>query len=102
DRFLCAAAAEYRFDEHSHLLRGPGVQELTRDHAHRKDTGLWLYGVHSVRAALANPDRKVVRAVLTARAAEDIGKALLGRVRHEIADADTVSRLLPQGAVHQG
>ncbi len=55
-----------------------------------------------MRAALANPDRKVVRAVLTARAADDIGKALLGRVRHEIADADTVSRLLPQGAVHQG
>jgi 23S rRNA (guanosine2251-2'-O)-methyltransferase len=64
--------------------------------------GLWLYGLHTVRAALANPKRKVKRAVLTARAAEEIGTKLLGRVRHETADADTVTRLLPPGAVHQG
>ena len=36
------------------------------------------------------------------RAAEEIGPKLLGRVRQEIADGDTVSRLLPAGAVHQG
>ena len=64
--------------------------------------GLWLYGLHAVRAALANPRRKVKRAVLTARAAEEIGPKLLGRVRHEIADGDTVARVLPAGAVHQG
>jgi len=64
--------------------------------------GLWLYGLHAVRAALANPDRKTKRAVLTARAAEEIGPKLLGRARHEIADDDTVSKLLPAGAVHQG
>jgi 23S rRNA (guanosine2251-2'-O)-methyltransferase len=64
--------------------------------------GLWLYGLHSVRAALANPRRKVKRAVLTARAAEEIGAKLLGRVRHEIADGDAVARLVPPGAVHQG
>ena len=64
--------------------------------------GLWLYGLHTVRAALANPDRKLMRAVLTERAAEAIGPKLLGRVRSEIADNDHVSRLLPPGAVHQG
>jgi 23S rRNA (guanosine2251-2'-O)-methyltransferase len=64
--------------------------------------GLWLYGLHAVRAALANPRRKVKRAILTARAAEEIGPKLLGRVRHEIADGDAVTRVLPQGAVHQG
>src|SRR5512142_3120283 len=64
--------------------------------------GLWLYGLHAVRAALANPRRKVKRAVLTARAAEEIGPKLLGRVRHEVADGDAVARLLPAGAVHQG
>jgi 23S rRNA (guanosine2251-2'-O)-methyltransferase len=64
--------------------------------------GLWLYGLHAVRAALANPQRKVQRAVLSARAAEEIGAKLLGRVRHEIADVDSVGRLLPPGAVHQG
>jgi 23S rRNA (guanosine2251-2'-O)-methyltransferase len=64
--------------------------------------GLWLYGLHAVRAALANPRRKLKRAVLTARAAEEIGAKLLGRVRHEITDGDAVARLVPAGSVHQG
>jgi 23S rRNA (guanosine2251-2'-O)-methyltransferase len=51
---------------------------------------------------LANPRRKVKRAVLTTRAAEEIGPKLLGRVRHELADGDSVARVLPAGAVHQG
>ena len=68
----------------------------------RGGEGLWLYGLHAVRAALANPARKTKRIVLTSRAAEEIGPKLLGRVRQEIADGDTVSRLLPAGAVHQG
>jgi 23S rRNA (guanosine2251-2'-O)-methyltransferase len=64
--------------------------------------GLWLYGLHAVHAALANPRRKVKRAVLTQRAVEEIGAKLLGRVRHEVVDCDAVARLLPTGAVHQG
>ncbi|HWA90803.1 MAG TPA: 23S rRNA (guanosine(2251)-2'-O)-methyltransferase RlmB [Rhizomicrobium sp.] len=78
-----------------------------RRHFHQKPDaraheGLWLYGLHAVRAALANPARKVRRAVLTSRAAEEIGPKLLGRVRQEVVDGDAVSRLLPPGAVHQG
>ena len=53
-------------------------------------------------AALANPQRKLNRLVLTERAADGIERKLLARVRPEIADADAVARLLPQGAVHQG
>lgn len=64
--------------------------------------GLWLYGLHAVKAALANPRREVNRAVLSERAAAEIGAKLLGRVRHEIADADAVGKLLPPGAVHRG
>src|SRR5271157_6096242 len=64
--------------------------------------GLWLYGLHTVRAALANPRRKVKRAVLTSRAGAEIGAKLLGRVRHETVELDAVTRLLPPGAVHQG
>lgn len=62
----------------------------------------WLYGLHAVAAALANPDRRIHRAVLTARAAESLGGKLLERVRVEPADADAISRLLAPGAVHQG
>jgi 23S rRNA (guanosine2251-2'-O)-methyltransferase len=68
----------------------------------RTGEGLWLYGLHAVRAALANPARKAKRAVLTSRAAEEIGPKLLGQVRQEVVDGDAVSRLLPAGAVHQG
>lgn len=65
-------------------------------------SALWLYGLHAVRAALANPRRKVERAVLTERARDEVGPTLLARVRHEILDNEKISRLLPPGAVHQG
>jgi 23S rRNA (guanosine2251-2'-O)-methyltransferase len=68
----------------------------------KPESGLWLYGLHAVKAALGNPRRKVKRCLVTARAAEEIGAKLLGRVRHEIADGNTVDRALPPGAVHQG
>src|ERR1043166_6862566 len=64
--------------------------------------GLWLYGLHAVRAALANPRRAIRRAVLTERAAEEIGRPPLGRGRHEIGIAQASGRLLPPGSVHQG
>ncbi len=70
--------------------------------AHKPESGLWLYGLHAVRAALANPKRFVKRAVLTTRAVEEIGPKLLARARHEIADMAGVSKVLPDGAVHQG
>ncbi len=70
--------------------------------AHRTAPGLWLYGHHAVAAALANPRRDIKHLVLTERAAEALDKSVLARVRAELSDADTVSRLLPPGAVHQG
>lgn len=68
----------------------------------RPESGLWLYGLHAVRSALSNPKRFVRRAVLSERAVEEIGQKLLGRVKHEITDMHGVSRILPDGAVHQG
>jgi 23S rRNA (guanosine2251-2'-O)-methyltransferase len=68
----------------------------------KPESGLWLYGIHAVKAALANPKRFVRRAVVTERAAEEIGAKLLGRVKHETADMHGVSKILPEGAVHQG
>jgi 23S rRNA (guanosine2251-2'-O)-methyltransferase len=62
----------------------------------------WLYGLHAVRAALANPRRKLRRAVLTHRAAEIIGEPLLANIRVEPAEMDAITKLLPPGAVHQG
>jgi len=64
--------------------------------------GQWLYGLHAVQAALANPRRKLGRAVLTPRAIESLGSQLLARVRVETSDPAAIDRLLPAGAVHQG
>jgi 23S rRNA (guanosine2251-2'-O)-methyltransferase len=62
----------------------------------------WLYGLHAVQAALANPRRQLGRAIMTTRAVETIGKELLSRVRVELAEGEVISKLLPAGAVHQG
>jgi|SRR5579871_772870 len=63
---------------------------------------LWLYGIHAVRAALANPRRRSRRCLLTRAAAENIGERALARVHTEVVAPDRVSRILPAGAVHQG
>jgi 23S rRNA (guanosine2251-2'-O)-methyltransferase len=74
----------------------------SRPRSSASSKGLWLYGLHAVRAALANPARKLNRAVLTEHARAAIGPGLLDKVRHEIATADTVARFVPAGSVHQG
>ena len=81
--------------------------DRTKKHFHKPphakpESGLWLYGMHAVRSALSNPKRFVRRAVLTPRAAEELGTALVARVKHEVTDMHGVSRILPDGAVHQG
>jgi 23S rRNA (guanosine2251-2'-O)-methyltransferase len=68
----------------------------------RESGGEWLYGLHAVQAALANPHRKLGRAALTPRAIETIGEKLLKRVRVEILEPGAIDKLLPAGAVHQG
>lgn len=68
----------------------------------REGSSEWLYGLHAVGAALANPRRKLGRAALTPRAAEALGEKLLKRVKVETLDPGAIDRLLPPGAVHQG
>lgn len=65
-------------------------------------SGFWLYGFHAARAALANPRRRVLRAVLSQRAAEELGGAALRDIASEIVAPDAVGRPLPPGSVHQG
>jgi 23S rRNA (guanosine2251-2'-O)-methyltransferase len=73
-----------------------------KSHDTKPESGIWLYGLHASRSALSNPKRFVRRALLTQRAAEEIGSKLLARAKHEITDMHGVSRILPDGAVHQG
>ena len=82
--------------------RAPTKKFFHKPSQTKPEGGLWIYGLHAVRNALSNPKRFVRRAVVTARAAEEVGPKLLGRVKHEITDMHGVSRILPDGAVHQG
>jgi len=74
------------------------AERVERPHAGAQ----WLYGLHAVQAALANPRRKLGRAVLTPRAIENLGSRLLSRVQVQTSDPQAIDRLLPPGAVHQG
>jgi 23S rRNA (guanosine2251-2'-O)-methyltransferase len=76
------------------------------------EAGIWLYGSHAVRAALANPRRRCLRLLATAEAGKRLAPALPDgeksqKSANSIPAIETVAReridhLLPEGAVHQG
>ncbi|TDL84275.1 23S rRNA (guanosine(2251)-2'-O)-methyltransferase RlmB [Palleronia sediminis] len=64
---------------------------------------LWLFGLHAVRDALANPAREKLRLVLTRNAADRIGDAVeAAGIAPEIADPRRFPVPLDPGSVHQG
>ena len=81
----------------------PAVPEIT-------GRRMWLYGIHPVLAALANPRRRALRVLLTAEAEGSLGPRLdvlaqnhpAGLPKPEILARETIDRVLPRGAVHQG
>jgi 23S rRNA (guanosine2251-2'-O)-methyltransferase len=63
----------------------------------------WIWGWHPVEAALANPRRAPPeRLVATSERARQLEAGFGPLKRLEIADAQRLAQLLPQGAVHQG
>jgi 23S rRNA (guanosine2251-2'-O)-methyltransferase len=64
----------------------------------------WLWGRHAVLAALANPDRKLLRLVATAEVAAELSQMpeLAEAARPQVLEREALDRLLPAGAVHQG
>jgi len=64
----------------------------------------WLWGHHAVSAALKNPARKFVRLVATEEAATELAGLLDGPspVEPQIMKRESIVKLLPPGAVHQG
>ncbi|MGF1631988.1 MAG: 23S rRNA (guanosine(2251)-2'-O)-methyltransferase RlmB [Kiloniellaceae bacterium] len=70
---------------------------------------LWLFGVHAVMAALANPNRRPERLLTTPEAAQTWGQRLREERHpaHAGLSLQTVQRrdidaVLPEGSVHQG
>lgn len=65
---------------------------------------LWLYGRHPVEAALANPNRRILRLVATREAVRSLPRPPArgdGPPVETVARAE-IERLLAPGAVHQG
>lgn len=63
----------------------------------------WLFGLHAVAAALANPGRRCHRLLATRQGEEGLGDAPAAHgIRPQIVDRREIERLLPAGAVHQG
>lgn len=59
----------------------------------------WLWGVHAVNAALANPKRKLNRLVGTRNGLDRLASK---PARSEVLEASAIDALLPRDAVHQG
>ncbi len=82
----------------------PGQYDQTRrdESRSRPNAGAnWIYGMHSVTAALANPARRIRRLVATAEAAGKLLRICPGAMP-ETAERLAIDALLPPGAVHQG
>ena len=61
----------------------------------------WIYGTHAVRAALANPDRRVIRLMLAERAARDFLPSSQ-MPKAEFAAPGQIAAVLEPGASHGG
>lgn len=66
--------------------------------------GLWLFGLHPVLAALANPQRKCLRLLATRDSVSNLPEAGSRGVgpEIEIVERDAIDAKVPPGAVHQG
>ncbi|MBL0929975.1 MAG: 23S rRNA (guanosine(2251)-2'-O)-methyltransferase RlmB, partial [Alphaproteobacteria bacterium] len=71
---------------------------------------VWLYGIHPVLAALANPRRKILRIAIQREVDAQLGPKLetlaeahpIGLPDAEILDREQPDRMMPRAAVHQG
>ncbi|MEM5515366.1 RNA methyltransferase [Henriciella sp. AS95] len=82
------------------------MKTIARNHQKRRFTAsgssdpsapVWLWGQHAVEAAIANPEREVLRQIASENAARRLSLSDV-----EILDPKAIDKLLPPGAVHQG
>jgi 23S rRNA (guanosine2251-2'-O)-methyltransferase len=101
------------FDRKSRFSRGPGKgggksrdsgrRPPFRERESRPDGPVILYGWHTVVAALANPDRKIRKLLLTENAARRLADDKIDtKVTPEIVRPSLIDARLGPDAVHQG
>ncbi len=68
-----------------------------------ENASLWLFGLHAVADALANPSRRKLRLIVTKNAADRLKDAIqIAGIAPEMADARKFPAPLDPGSVHQG
>ncbi len=78
-----------------------GKRSFKKPPRHAEPIGpVWFFGVHAVTEALRNPQRQANRLIATRNAARDLPTDM--PIEAEILDPKQISRILPEGAVHQG
>jgi 23S rRNA (guanosine2251-2'-O)-methyltransferase len=83
--------------------RDAGRRPVWRDRETRSDGPAILYGWHTVAAALANPQRKIRKLLLTENAARRLADENIDtRVAPEIVRPNVIDAQLGPDAVHQG
>jgi 23S rRNA (guanosine2251-2'-O)-methyltransferase len=81
----------------------PGSRPARRDRESDGDGPAILYGWHTVSAALANPDRRIRKLLLTENAARRLAEENIDtRVTPEIVRPQLIDQRLGPDAVHQG
>ena len=81
------------------MTRSEKSRQRPRHGSHTKSKRLWIYGLHAVAAALANPRRARHKVLLTANALKAISAP---ESPHETTNPQDITKALPPGAVHQG
>ncbi|KCZ48578.1 MULTISPECIES: RNA methyltransferase [unclassified Hyphomonas] len=76
----------------------PGPRHPNKGHT-TSDSGVWIWGVHAVEAALANPERKLIELLATENAA---ARLPADAPKPQIVTAKDIDPRLPPGSVHQG
>ena len=68
-----------------------------------KSETVWLFGLHAVRDALLNPNRQILRLIVTKNAADKLSDAIAqSGITPEVSDPRKFAAPLDSGSVHQG
>lgn len=79
----------------------PAESAARRPSAPRAGGPIWLYGIHPVKAALANPARRCRRLVVAGDVVKGLGPLPAG-LTPEPVDRQRIDQMVGPGAVHQG
>tara|TARA_Y100000052_G_scaffold22253_2_gene22933 strand:- start:33643 stop:34419 length:777 start_codon:yes stop_codon:yes gene_type:complete len=85
-----------------HPRNRPNRRNVTKFKSNDADGPIWLWGIHAVMAALANPDRKIQRICVTKNAASRLSEISQLPTAPEELLPKQIDELLPRDAVHQG